>query len=133
MKFANLKLLTLDLTGMVLRFKEPVFRNYAEIASLYKIQVEESEIKSSFLKSWSRMNKSKPHFGSTCQVSSEEWWNEVVHRTFKGCMGNSYRVETIQPLAAHLYKHYEMAGPYHLFSDAMEFLQRTRRLQADTG
>ena len=53
-------------------------------SSLGVSNIEEKELASSFKGALKSVSKEFPNFGATSGISSEDWWNIVIHRTFKG-------------------------------------------------
>ena len=79
-----LRLITIDATGTIFKFREPPPTTYARIAHKHNIKFQESEIMNQFKKSFKLMEVNHPHFGATSGISSQEWWSKVVHQTFEG-------------------------------------------------
>ena len=52
--------------------------------SLGVSNIVEKELASSFKGALKSVSKEFPSFGATSGISSEDWWNIVIHRTFKG-------------------------------------------------
>lgn len=77
------RLLTLDLTGTVFRFRKAPFVLYREIAGNYGVSCDSEDIKRGFFASWSRLNKQYPHFGAKT-LGGKNWWLKLVHETMKG-------------------------------------------------
>ncbi len=77
MKF---RLVTLDLTDTVFRFKRPPFIVYKEAAERRGLMDVSSEaLKRGFFTSWKAMNRDRPNFGD----DSKHWWIDLVYKTFK--------------------------------------------------
>ena len=53
-------------------------------SSLGVSNIVEKELASSFKGALKSVSKEFPSFGATSGISSEDWWNIVIHRTFKG-------------------------------------------------
>ena len=53
-------------------------------SSLGVSNIVEKELASSFKIALKSVSKEFPNFGATSGISSEDWWNIVIHRTFKG-------------------------------------------------
>ena len=79
----GIRLITLDATGTIFKFKEPPLV-YANFAQKYQYQCDVKQLETSFYHSLKSVNKKWPHFGGASNVPSERWWNEVIHGTFKG-------------------------------------------------
>ena len=81
---SRLRLLTLDLTGTVFRFRKPPFVQYQEMAAAYGVDTDVDNVRKGFLTAWKTLNKSFPHFGSTTHGDSRTWWHELVHDVMRG-------------------------------------------------
>lgn len=78
------RLITIDATGTIFRFKEPPNVTYARFAQRNHIKCNELAIKDQFKQAYKHVEQSHPNFGSTSGISSQDWWKKVVHRTFEG-------------------------------------------------
>lgn len=55
-------------------------------SSLGVSNIVEKELASSFKRALKSVSKEFPNFGATSGMSSENWWNIVINRTFKGML-----------------------------------------------
>ena len=93
------RLITLDATNTIFKFKEPPMVNYVKIAKKHNIICQTETLIPAFLQSLKSVEKRWPHFGATSNVTSEKWWHEVIYETFHGFDRN-----TIAPIAEDLYR-----------------------------
>ena len=138
---SGLRLLTLDLTGTVFRFRKPPFVSYQEMAAAYGVDTDLDKIRNGFLGAWKTLNASFPHFGSTTHGDSKAWWHSLVHDVMKGdgflfnaiecssndrliadALGKDYNFDKVEPIARDLYILYSNPTPYEVFPDAALFL-----------
>ena len=87
----GLRLVTLDLTGTVFRFRKPVFEEYSEVAAaLHGVQCDPLQVKKAFFAAFKSWNKREPNFAGDKEAlerkgqASKAWWVGVVQDTFKG-------------------------------------------------
>ena len=80
---AKIRLITLDLTGTVFRFRSPPFSIYNEVAAKRGLKSDDKAMKAAFYAAWKQQNKENPHFGALGRSDSKQWWIDVVHNTMK--------------------------------------------------
>jgi len=78
------RLVCLDLTGTVFRFRKSPVATYKEVAGHYGLNVQENDIKRGFGQAWMRLSKEFPHFGGAHHKDSRRWWKDLIHDTMKG-------------------------------------------------
>jgi hypothetical protein len=81
-----LRLLTLDATGTIFKFRRPPVEEYVAVASIYGFKLEEARVRSQFKNVLKKMEKEHPHFGATSQLDSMKWWIKVVQETHIGML-----------------------------------------------
>lgn len=80
----TVKIITIDLTNTIFKFKTDPPTIYATVAKEHGLICCRKQLKKSFLMVYSQMSKSHPNFGAATGIGGEKWWNQVIHRTFKG-------------------------------------------------
>ena len=117
-RMKNIKLITIDATNTIFRFKEPPPAIYQRFAVKHQVSCESKTLVPKFLKSFSNVNQKWSHFGATAHVSSRDWWYEVIYGTFEG-----HDKSKVKPLAKDLYEYYETSEPYLVYKDFEPFAQ----------
>lgn len=122
----NVRLITFDIVGTLLRFKEPPVAKYVAVADQHGIDVTLKQMQTSFYGSWRQMDLDHPHFGSTTNLSSMIWWMTLVKNTFKDALGDEYDEKRIQSVASQLYNYYHSPKPYTVLEDGVDVLNKLR-------
>ena len=124
----RISLVTIDATNTIFKFREPPPVIYKKFADQHNIPICDSHaITPDFLKAISGVNKKWPHFGATSNVTSKDWWFEVIFETFK-----DYDRSVIKPLAKDLYDFYATPEPYDIFEDFYPFAKEWKE-KSDKG
>ena len=79
-----LRLLTLDATGTIFKFRRPPVEEYVAVASIYGFRLDEARVRKQFKHVLKKMEMEHPHFGAKSQLDSMKWWINVVQETHKG-------------------------------------------------
>jgi len=122
----NLRLITFDIVGTVIRFQEPPVAKYVEVAQQFGIKTQFSSLQNSFYSNWRRMDVENPHFGATSDLSSMRWWIILVQNTFKDVLKDEYDEKKIIKVASALYSYYHSPKPYIVMEDGVQTLKRLR-------
>ncbi|XP_059473537.1 rhythmically expressed gene 2 protein-like [Neocloeon triangulifer] len=75
------RLVTFDVTGTLLKFKQPPGAFYAQVAAQLGLKADPEDLQTAFKRQWTHMNKVKPNFGLKHE-GWQPWWQETVIRTF---------------------------------------------------
>jgi len=119
----RLRLITLDATNTIFKFKEPPMVNYVKFAKKHNVICQTETLIPAFYLSFKTVDKKWPHFGATSNVTSEKWWHEVIYGTF-----HEFERDTITPIAEDLYRYYATAEPYYVFPDVLPFVEKVKSL-----
>ena len=80
----SLRLLTLDATGTIYKFRRSPIEGYVSVAAMYGFKLDESRVKNQFKIVMKKMQAEHPHFGAMSHMDSMKWWISVCTETFKG-------------------------------------------------
>lgn len=129
---AVVRLVTFDVTNTIIRVAGSVGEQYSKIASLYGVESDPKHMTDAFKHVFRDMNKELPNFGTQNGVSSYQWWSKVVCDSFQrsGFRGPGDSLPTI---AAHLYKYFTTAEPWHVNPDAHAVLGEIRKRNITVG
>lgn len=122
-----LRLITLDLTGTVFRFRRPPFSIYADVSAKHGVHCDEADVQRGFFKAWKKLNSQDANFGAQTDGDSKRWWGQVVEETFKEALGSRYSQPTVGPIVQELYTSYSSPAMYELFPDAIQFLESVQK------
>lgn len=131
----NIRLVTLDMVGTVIKFSRPPVAMYQEVAAAHGYtNIDLDKLGVSFKQQWVGMNRDYPHFGSTTSgMSSLVWWHTLVKNTFKGVLGPEYDERKLSCAASELYSYYHSPKPYLVLDDGLEALRTLRSLNICVG
>lgn len=105
MFFKHLKLVTFDVTNTLLKFKEPPWQAYGELARKYGFTGENEALSTRFLDKYKHMLIEHPNFGKNSNLSWEDWWREIVRYTFKDQIPVSSNVDIIATQLINKYRY----------------------------
>ncbi|XP_062929921.1 haloacid dehalogenase-like hydrolase domain-containing protein 3 [Mobula hypostoma] len=120
------QLLTWDVKGTLLRVRHSVGELYSSEAKLHGIQLEARALDKSFLAALQMQDKLFPNYGQDQGLSSQQWWIDVVKKTFCHCGVSNEQV--LSPMAVNLYRQFCSAGNWQVFSDVENTLVHCRNL-----
>ncbi|CAH0401857.1 unnamed protein product [Chilo suppressalis] len=83
MSIKGIKLITFDVTNTLLNFRMPAWQFYTLIARDHGFIGNEEFVKGRFKDSYKVMLDKYPNFGRS-KITWEEWWTEVIKKTFEG-------------------------------------------------
>jgi len=129
--FDQLRLVTFDVVGTLIRFKEPPVAMYVQTASKYDIKVDYEQVQSSFYSQWKTMDAHSPHFGSTSGISSQRWWIDLVKNTFKDALNDKYDENKMNSIARSLYDYYKTPEPYIVSEESFDTLKQIHSQPVD--
>ena len=128
--FRNIRVITFDIVGTVLRFKEPPVAKYVEIAKDFGLKTHYDQVQQSFYYNWKIVDEKHPHFGATTNISSMFWWINLVQETFRDVLKEDYKEEEVRAMANILYGYYHSPKPYIVLEDSVETLHELRNHQS---
>ncbi|XP_067825568.1 haloacid dehalogenase-like hydrolase domain-containing protein 3 [Heptranchias perlo] len=120
------RLLTWDVKDTLLRVRHSIGELYSSEAKLHGIQVEAEALDRSFLAAFRKQDELFPNYGLGRGLSSQQWWGDIVKRTFRLCGVNQERV--LSPLAENLYRGFCSARNWEVFADVRDTLTHCHQL-----
>jgi len=129
----KLRLITLDMTGTVFKFKRAPLLDYIAVAR--KHEVDEKHLSSdlvqrNWVQAFKHMSSTHPHFGSTTHVDSKDWWLNIVHGAFKEASEENFA--QVRCVANELYDYFSTGEAYEVYPDALDFLRTIKEHHPDT-
>lgn len=127
------KLLTFDVTNTLLKFRMSAGEAYARTAKVYGVHVEPAQLNEAFKKHWKLLRKLHPNFGAYEGLTSQQWWQEMVKRTFhdSGCLNASEK--QIELITSHLFNDYCTTACWAVYPGIQEILQKFHKLNIKMG
>uniref|UniRef100_V5GW39 Reg-2-like protein n=1 Tax=Ixodes ricinus TaxID=34613 RepID=V5GW39_IXORI len=122
---SRFRLITFDATNTLLRFRESVGQAYSGVAHMYGVTSDPKRLNASFRTEWKKMIAEHPNFGCGSGLTSQQWWSQLVRRTFllSGCNAADSLMTAI---ASHLYESYKTSNcwtPNNGSADVLENLK----------
>lgn len=118
---AELKLITFDAAGTLLRLTNSVGYHYALVGRGLGLQLEAAALDRAFAKSWKQM-PARPTTGEPREDDDKGWWRELVEQVF----------DQVAPAISELdrdsffevaYEHFAEAGVWELYPEVLEVLE----------
>ncbi|CAG7651925.1 unnamed protein product [Allacma fusca] len=123
----DLRLITFDVTGTLLKFRKPPAQQYMEIGLKHGVTANEERMKHAFKKQWIEMNESQPNYG-TCWRS---WWTQFVIKTFQDSQaGGNATEENLRAIASELIEHFTTSECWEAKEGATELLLAVKHLES---
>ncbi|XP_063837925.1 rhythmically expressed gene 2 protein-like [Ostrinia nubilalis] len=94
MSLRGIKLITFDATNTLLKFRVPPWQYYTLVARDHGFTGSEEMVRGCLLDSYKGMWDKYPNFGRS-KITWEEWWTQVVKKTFEGHLPASANIDTI--------------------------------------
>lgn len=129
MSLRCIRLVTFDATNTLLKFKVQPWEYYTILGRDYGFEGSNEEIKSRLLDNYKLMWKKYPNFGKD-SMKWEDWWRQVVKKTFDGQLPSNANVEG---LATQLINDYKTTKCWHLTDGSHEVLNYLRNYGAFLG
>lgn len=129
----GLKLLTFDVTNTLLKRKHSIGAEYLNIAANYlsicRDLDTQSLINKSFKIEMDSMKKEHPLYGHSTGISCDQWWSQLIHRTFRksGFTEDKLSKQNLDLIAKHIFEYYSTAVPYQLVDNAEEVIKKLRK------
>ncbi|CAD7950041.1 unnamed protein product [Amoebophrya sp. A120] len=128
MDLSRIRVISLDVTGTLLRHRHPIFETYARALAWAKFPrlATPEELRPAFKKAYKKTCLDLPCFGHAAALSSREWWRRCVETCLAevGMRKNiDYTDAEFNRFFRRVYQHYGSADGYAHMSDAVPFLK----------
>lgn len=133
---AHLKLVTFDVTNTLIHLRSSVGEQYVKIAQLYGIKCKNEDlpkrINESFFDIIKEMKKNHPNFGVRSGLTSQQWWEKVVFKSFQssGCLEGKLYDKELKLASKHLYKLYSTETGWSADPAAHQVLSQIKKTHA---
>lgn len=114
-------LLTFDAFDTIFTPKEPIAKQYCDVARQFGLELDEGAVMSSFKKAFKAISSSHPNYGAASRMTPESWWTTLISNTLTPLLPPG--TSSLPPdLPKTLYNHFSTASAYTLFPDVLPFL-----------
>jgi REG-2-like HAD superfamily hydrolase len=126
----NVRVISLDLTGTLWKFRHPVPIVYHRCAVDCNVPIIPSieRLEVHFKRAYKLMSERQPVYGYHDNISEREWWSRVVAMTFDEATHEQGLSEVnkfdMDRLFRHIYQYYARADAFEVFNDVLPFLAR---------
>lgn len=120
------QLLTWDVKGTLLCVRRSVGELYSSEAKLHGLQLEARALDRSFQAALQMQDKQFPNYGRGRGLTSQQWWVDVVKKTFCFCGVSDEQV--LSPLAEKLYHQFCSAANWEVYGDVQNTLDHCRKI-----
>lgn len=145
--FSRLKLITFDAKDTIICMKKSAGRLYGEVASLYGVSIQESDIKrmeSSFGSCFNHVSTLYPNYGNGSQMDQPvstgvtqpgqitllRWWSMVIESVFKSA-DVKVQPDVLNQICIHSFKSFASSDCWNVKGDALQDLTRIRRIKPE--
>jgi len=114
-------LLTFDAFDTIFTPKQPIAKQYCDVAQQFGLELDETAVMSSFKKAFKAISTSHPNYGAASNMTPEDWWTNLIINTLSPLLPDDI-AELPPDLPNTLYTHFATAAAYTLFPDVLPFL-----------
>ena len=120
--------ISVDAFGTLYRPKEPIGAQYLKMAKECGLDanIKHTDLESSFRLALKDTTTKCPVYGEKQGMKPEQWWQEIVHSTFRP-LSQGHPIPS--SLAPRLYRHFSTKDAYALYPDVLPFLTQMRKLK----
>lgn len=121
----RIRVISLDITGTILVYRQPIAQTYAQAALWVKFPdpPSASEFAVVFKKAYKHNHKIAPCFGSTVGKNGRQWWEQTFRDCLAICGRSSFQEDDFQRYFRAVYQHFATPESHEQLSDAIEFVQ----------
>lgn len=113
-------LLTFDAFGTLFTPKQPIERQYCEVAQEYSLSLNEDDVKTSFETAYRAQLAAHPNYGKTTGLDPERWWTQVIKATITSLLPEEQGIP--HGLTQTLYWRFASREGYTMYEDAVDLL-----------
>ncbi|KAK8746874.1 hypothetical protein OTU49_016872 [Cherax quadricarinatus] len=117
-----LRLITLDVTNTILKFRKPPEDQYAAIGQLYGLKPDPQKLKHAFGLCYKKLEEETPNFGAE-SIGWQNWWLSIVTETFRRAECHAEE-STLNAVGNHLIKHFSSSHAYELLDGSIPLLEK---------
>ncbi|KAI9678901.1 MAG: hypothetical protein M1829_001886 [Trizodia sp. TS-e1964] len=118
-------LLTFDAFGTLFAPREPIARQYLDVAARFGIGgVNEMLFAREFQRVLKEQSRIHPNYGKKQGLKPEEWWANIIHTSFRPFLPEHTKLP--QPLIPTLLTHFSSAAGYRLYPDVLPLFETLR-------
>lgn len=132
MNLSKLRLITFDVTGTLLKFRNAPGMQYGEIGAMYGVLADNNTLSANFKAHWYKMNQEHPNFGLKSGLGWEQWWKNVVAGTFKDSRLN-LSDKKLDTISSHLIEVYKTSACWQQSFGASDLLTFLRNKNIPLG
>lgn len=114
------KVLTFDINKTLIKVRHSVGQQYAKVASQFSVDVDADDLERVYRTHYKDQNQKHPNFGATTGLTSEQWWSEIVHRSFHQI--GFTQEETLAKISTKLYNDFKKAPSWEVYPEVQEML-----------
>ena len=116
----RLKVLTFDVTNTLMKVRYTVGQQYAKVASQFSVKVNADDLDRAYRPIYMEQVRKRPNFGAETGITSEQWWAEVVHKSFQQV--GVTEENTVAKISSKLYEDFKQASSWEVFPEVKEIL-----------
>ena len=117
---SKIRLITFDATNTLFKVCGSVGEIYSKTALKYESKMDPQEMDRNFRKAFKEFNKNFPNFGQTVGMSSRQWWNKVISRSFNGHV----KPDVLEKISSELWVNFTKKTHWELFPEVIPVLQQ---------
>ncbi|XP_055376910.1 rhythmically expressed gene 2 protein [Condylostylus longicornis] len=121
MSLARFRLITFDVTDTLIRLRSAPGKQYGELGAYFGIRCDTDDLAINFKSNWSKMNRAHPNFGRYSNLGWQNWWRELVAKTFRDSGLKTSNDDMIK-FSDELIEWYKTSAAWQVKYGATEFL-----------
>jgi len=120
-------LLCFDAFGTLFRPRQSIIKQYGDVARSYGVSgFDDDELAASFKNAFKTESKDHPNYGRATNMGSQQWWTNVIERTFLPV--TTKHSQRLPPAVAPALLHrFNSKEGYEMFPDAIDYIKALTR------
>ncbi|KAL0280741.1 UNVERIFIED_CONTAM: hypothetical protein PYX00_001955 [Menopon gallinae] len=129
----RIRMVTFDVTGTLLQFRNPVYEIYAQAGQRHGIDADPAVIKKNFREQYAKMSVAHPNFGRDTGLGWAQWWKNIVIESFKDYSRSKEDAYNISRTADFLLTYFQTPEPWTTQPGAHQLLTFLKRSYYKVG
>ena len=126
---SQIRLITFDAMNTLFKVRGTVGEIYAKTAANYGIKSDPEDIDVNFRKAFKQFNLKYPNFGQAANMSSQQWWHEVIGTSFSG----EIKSDILRDISSDLYGNFMKKAHWEVFPEVLSVLEYLKNKDIKLG
>ncbi|XP_071496173.1 haloacid dehalogenase-like hydrolase domain-containing protein 3 [Diadema antillarum] len=115
------RLLTFDVNNTLIQVRNTAGDHYRRVAKMFGVEAKVPDLNRGFRVAYKEQVAVHPNFGATTGLTPEQWWTDVISRTFLTA-GYALREGILAKISSKLYQDFSTSQTWETFPEVKEML-----------